>query len=946
MVDHPPASSPERATITVDGEGWFQAVSPSFLALIGRPVEALSGLNLIDLVHPHDAAGARHLLAAIAASDSAEASRELRLFSAGDSWRSARVEVRSLGDGQLVLDAALLHSTPSQSSTVATPGGASLPGAAASAGLASASDDVALPGATPAAVDMPATIASAGGSLAATGASQANSAGGDATALATTLVDPSPPDASERHQTTASSVPGAHVAEQRAAVRESLGGSQSQMIEIASSGHTSFVGGDWGVLTATDAVGQQAFESVLTESTNVADIDAAIGRALESAQSSVVGVTTAIGDRFLHVRPIPSPHVADEQHVVVAVSEHAELPIADLSRIATTPTAAALTLATATAATATATALTNDTPVPASTSTPTVPTPKQGVPLPAASAAQPGAAPSGVAQQAQGTPRTAASALADRLAAVTGWMERRGLSGGQLAAALGVVLVALVLRTWDLAELPRGFHGDEAITGQEAQRVLDHGSIGVYTGSALGQPTAPFYLYSIGVALFGPTIWGTRIIAALGGVLAVTATYLMVQRRFDHRTAVASSLVLAMMTWSIHFSRIAFGLAWWPLVLLLAIAAIDRATQEVTWRNWLIAGAWSTFGIYVYNSHIGFGIAVIGFMLVWLASRVVRDDDFKASSYVPILGGLGGAFVVGLPMLAYAQGGNGFSNHFTHVGRTSESTTPGWDNFGLGEKISNVTGWYLDSWGHLLSTSPEGVDGVDASGIVPQIPRIILVLAVVGAVVALFRYRTSFMALVLITVVVMPLLPAITFQGNTRRGYAMAPCIAILAGIGAVGLYSFVAAKISARSASFVAVGLTIIMFFSSVLPYFTTFRNDTRQEWIFAQELTASVDAVQQAAEDGPVFVNWFSGRHYYGYETLAYLLEGVPGANRTPLEDGFIAEPTLELTDGITSDQLYVFVGDYASQLDRLRTLYPEGRVVVDSPDPRIVAYEVPAR
>ena len=50
-------------TITTNAHGWFQAVSPQFLELIGQPVEALAGVNLLDLVHPLQTAAVRGMLA-------------------------------------------------------------------------------------------------------------------------------------------------------------------------------------------------------------------------------------------------------------------------------------------------------------------------------------------------------------------------------------------------------------------------------------------------------------------------------------------------------------------------------------------------------------------------------------------------------------------------------------------------------------------------------------------------------------------------------------------------------------------------------------------------------------------------------------------------------------------------------------------------------------------
>lgn len=500
------------------------------------------------------------------------------------------------------------------------------------------------------------------------------------------------------------------------------------------------------------------------------------------------------------------------------------------------------------------------------------------------------------------------------------------------------MLLALLLRTWDLTGVPTGFHGDEATYGIEAQRVLDDGSIGVYTGSALGQPTAPFYLGAITLWLFGPSIWALRILAALAGTLTVAAVYLIVQRRFGHRVAAASSLALATMTWSLHFSRIAFGLSWWPLIVLVAVAAIDRATRSGDRRSWFAAGALSGFGVYVYNSHWLFGLAVVAFMAVWLLWR--HREPVNRELRTLIWGPLG-ALVVMAPLISFARDdANGYFNHFDTVSRT---TGPEWTNAGFVDQVGMLIGWYFSAWNSLVLEPT--ADGGDASGVIRQVPLIFAALAVVGVVEVVRRHRTAFTGLMLATVAVLPLGPALTIDGITRREFAMSPFIAILAGIGAVAILDLVAQRLNVTASHAVATGLVAVVFVTSVAPYFTTFRTSAAQRWVFAEELTESIDIIQAVEQDDPVFVNWFSARHSFGYETLEFLLDGTPGIDRAPLDAGFVQEPSLDLYPDTTTDQLYVLIGDYSLQLDRLRQMYPDGNVVADQQDPRLAAFLVPS-
>lgn len=538
-------------------------------------------------------------------------------------------------------------------------------------------------------------------------------------------------------------------------------------------------------------------------------------------------------------------------------------------------------------------------------------------------------------------PPTAAAPSSPVAPPPTGWLhglferarhrrpDRRG------AAIAAVVVFAFLLRSWDLSSLPTGFHGDEGVTGLEANRILSQGSIGPYTGSALGQPTGPFYLVALAVGLFGETIWATRIMSAVAGAVTVAVTYRIVQRRFDHRTGIASALALATMTWSIHFSRIAFGVAWWPLVVVLAVAAIDRAATDQTRRSWFIAGAVSALGLYVYNSHWGFGPAVIAFVAIWVITRLATG---KTVRFDALLFGALGAAIVALPMAQYIVDNDGFFNHFEQVSRRSSRE---WVEAGALGKLQLHVGWYLDVWRALLWQPV--FDGADASGLNRPIPTVFVLGAVVGLVELLRRRRTTFLAMTVATLVLLPVTTALTYDAVNRRTYALAPLIAILVGVGAIKLIDLISAATESRySAVASAAAIVVLGVIAGVVPYFTAFRNSDANRGVFAHELTVAATAIDRAGQDDPVYVNWFSPRHAFDYPTLEFLLDGTPGETRAELGQGFI--PDLDLSpsgDARSADQIFVMIGPYADELGRLEAVNPGGSVLLDRTDPRIVIY-----
>lgn len=515
------------------------------------------------------------------------------------------------------------------------------------------------------------------------------------------------------------------------------------------------------------------------------------------------------------------------------------------------------------------------------------------------------------------------------------WLASRELTWNQVGVAALVVFAAFVLRTWDLSELPVGIHGDEALMGVDARRIVLDGWIGIYTPEALGQPTAPMYFTAPFEAFFGPSAFAVRIGSAVAGTLTVALIYLVAQRRFGHEVGVAAAVVLAAMPWSLHFSRIGFPLAWWPLTVLAAAALIDRAGQSGRRRDWALGGFAAAFGVYVYNSHWVWGAAVFVAVASWYVIGG-RYTDRRISTL--IWGPIAAGFTL-VPMFRYmVDPTKGYGGHFRLVRRTN---TPDWEQASWLERIGDVATWYAQAWKYLVwSPIP---DGGDASGVIRQVPLVVAFFAIIGLLVVLYRNRTLFMAIALATIAVMPIAPAITVNGYVRRAYAMAPFLAILAGVGVVAAITLVRG-LHVPSAAVLTVGVVAGLLLTSVVPYFTTFRDDGFQKWVFVEELESASQIIEQNTDRQAVFVNWYSGRHYIDYSSLTYRLPGLQGANRAPLDQGFADPMNIDLWDTPRA-QLFLLIGPYVDQIDALVQRYPQGEIVARRQSPPVAGFLVPA-
>ncbi|MDX2167996.1 MAG: glycosyltransferase family 39 protein, partial [Deltaproteobacteria bacterium] len=155
---------------------------------------------------------------------------------------------------------------------------------------------------------------------------------------------------------------------------------------------------------------------------------------------------------------------------------------------------------------------------------------------------------------------------------------------------LGLALIvglALGLRTWRLTELPAGFFCDEAGNGFNSYCLLHAGRD--ETGARW-----PLYIWSFGVsyknpifvystaplmALLGPSELAVRLTAALYGTGTVLALFFLGRALLGPLTGLAAALLLAVLPWHLHFSRIGFELIALPFYFTLALTCLVRWTQ-------------------------------------------------------------------------------------------------------------------------------------------------------------------------------------------------------------------------------------------------------------------------------------------------------------------------------------------------------------------------------
>ena len=178
-----------------------------------------------------------------------------------------------------------------------------------------------------------------------------------------------------------------------------------------------------------------------------------------------------------------------------------------------------------------------------------------------------------------------------------------------------IIGLALVLRLWQIDQLPPGFHFDEAFEGVEAWRILtDPTYRPIFITGNFG--VLPLNVYA-NAGMFALVTWlggnagptAMRLTAALFGVLGVLALYALAGE-LRHLTKARTQLscafplfaaaTLAIMRWHIHFSRMGIEPILVPLLWTGATWLFLRGYRRQAWLSFVGSAFCLAAAMYTY----------------------------------------------------------------------------------------------------------------------------------------------------------------------------------------------------------------------------------------------------------------------------------------------------------------------------------------------------------
>jgi len=216
---------------------------------------------------------------------------------------------------------------------------------------------------------------------------------------------------------------------------------------------------------------------------------------------------------------------------------------------------------------------------------------------------------------------------------------------------LGIVLLALALRLWQVDSIPFSLGGDEASQGLESLRVIRGETTSPFVTGWYSVPTMSFFFNSITLRIFGATILGLRLPWVFVGTATVLITFGLVARLAGMRIGLLSAGLLAVYHYSIHFSRLGSNQIADPFFVALALFFLYRARARRQPFDWMMLGAASAGSLYFYA---GARLTIL-IVLAAIGYEFLRDRrNFWRTHRRGLLIALGSFLIVGGPMLLYA----------------------------------------------------------------------------------------------------------------------------------------------------------------------------------------------------------------------------------------------------------------------------------------------------
>ncbi|OGD86312.1 hypothetical protein A2164_00680 [Candidatus Curtissbacteria bacterium RBG_13_35_7] len=203
-----------------------------------------------------------------------------------------------------------------------------------------------------------------------------------------------------------------------------------------------------------------------------------------------------------------------------------------------------------------------------------------------------------------------------------------------------IILIATILRFYQLSQIPPGLYSDEVSNGYNAYSILktardEYGNLLPLSFRSFGDYKPPFYIYVLvpSIAVFGLNDFAVRFPSAFAGVLTVLLTYIFTRQLFkNNNIALWASFFLAISPWHLQFSRGGFEANFMIFLTLLGVVLFLNSFK----KSFLLIPSVISFGL-ALNTYQGAKLWVPLILLCIIVFYLKYILRFGKKLYVPLL---------------------------------------------------------------------------------------------------------------------------------------------------------------------------------------------------------------------------------------------------------------------------------------------------------------------
>ncbi len=488
--------------------------------------------------------------------------------------------------------------------------------------------------------------------------------------------------------------------------------------------------------------------------------------------------------------------------------------------------------------------------------------------------------------------------------------------------AIGFFVLAVCLRGIYLGRIPWVLSGDEGSAGLSAVEFINGTRDNIFGLAWFSFPAMFFQIQSIPIRILGQTTTALRFSSMIAGALTIPALYWYTRKTYSRTIGILSSAFLACLHFHIHFSRIGLNNIWDGLFFALFSGALFKAWSKENSPSGALSfvGAGLILGIgqYFYSS-IRVLFAVFFAWLIFVAMRDWRGLRMRfrrlVSMFISILVSI-------LPLASfYIKHPQDFSAPFQRVsimGSWMEAEMlstgkPVWlilaaqfQKAALAFTHVNLRNWYNPDHPMLL-----------------VLPSALFIMGIVLLIMRLFQPKYTWIAIWLLSAVSIAALSEST--PAAQRLTFVAPCIAIIVVLPLQMLMHALSTTFPRRK--YLVLATVAVMIIALMVGdahfYFVEYSGNQK----FGDNNTETANAVARylkEIEPGPTVYFFGPPRMgYFSHSTIPYLAPKAQGVD--------VPEPLQEPVEfTISSKTVFIFLPERSQEMDLVRQIYPQGRVI----------------